>query len=194
MSQVRCFVGIPLPACIADPLVGACLALREADPAWRDEKWILPENLHITVKFLGMIDEEALPSLQEAIGTAVGPISEFELPFAGIHAHPNARRCRMLWASFFDPADACAALAESVQRAALGFGVEPETRAFRAHATLCRARRPKPVSEQGMDAAADALEAVPELMSVPSASLFTSRLTPRGPIYTEIGAWRLRGD
>lgn len=194
MSRVRCFVGIPLPAGIADPLAEACAALRKADRSWRDEKWVPAANLHVTVKFLGWVDESQLAALLDVIGEACEPHSAFELPFAGLRAVPGNRKPRMLWASFLDPTGSCTALAESVERAVLPFGIEQEERAFTPHVTLCRARRPKPLSQAGLDAAEAVLASAPGLMSVPSVSVFSSRLTPRGPIYSVIGAWCLRGD
>lgn len=194
MSGLRCFVGVPLPACIADPVLRACSAVKRTDRSWSDEKWVAPENLHLTLEFLGTLPESSLPDLRAALGAAVVVLPRFELPFSGLAAAPGSRRARMLWATFLDPDGACARLAEAIERAALPFGVEAETRAFRPHVTLCRARRPHAVSDQALLAATDALEGAPEFMSVPSVSLFSSRLTPRGPIYTEIDTWRMRGD
>lgn len=194
MTRVRCFTGIPLPVQISGPLVEACEAVRETDPSWRDEKWVPPQNLHVTLKFIGWLDEEVLDDLCSAVGGAVERRASFDLPFEGVVAVPTTRRCRMLWGSFLDPNGCCTALAEAIEEAVLAFGVEPERRAFRAHATLVRARRPKPMGEGALDAAARLIASAPGFMSVPSASLFTSRLTPHGPIYDQIGAWPLEGE
>ncbi len=194
MSAVRCFVGVPLASCLSGPLVRACDAIKAADPAWRDEKWVAEENLHLTLKFLGSLDEGHVPALTEALGVAVGKTERFELPVAGIRAVPGTKRCRMLWAAWLDPDGTCASLAESVDRAALAFGIALEERAFKPHATLCRARRPRSLEASALNAAELVLSAAPQSMSVGTVTLFASRLTPRGPIYSELASWHLWGE
>jgi len=78
--------------------------------------------------------------------------------------------------------------------AAKAFGVETEARPYTAHATLCRTRTPRRLDNSAQSAAASALEDATTSMSVPGISVFSSRLTPRGPIYSVIGSWRLRGE
>jgi 2'-5' RNA ligase len=194
VSGVRCFVGIPLPACVAEPVGRAAEAIRETDAAWRGEKWVREENLHVTLKFLGNLPEAESASLAEAVEDAVERHASFELALAGIHPIPQARRCRMLWLAFHDPNGACAALAECVSRVARAYGIDSDERPFSPHATLCRARRPKPVSRQALEVAENVLSSAPAAMSVPSVTVFTSRLTPRGPIYSPIGSRSLGGD
>jgi 2'-5' RNA ligase len=194
VNGIRCFVGIPLPPCIADPIAEAVSVIRESDRSWRDEKWVPRENMHVTLKFLGNLAEDEVEALAEAIGDAVATHHTFDLWLADVRAVPHLRRCRMLWATFLDTDGACAALARSVDRAAQAFGVEPDERAFVPHATLCRARRPRSLSGSALDAARAILADVSTPMSVPSATVFSSRLTPRGPIYSPIGSRSLRGD
>lgn len=193
MTGVRCFVGVPLPAHIANRLAQACAELRAADPGWEPEKWVASDNLHLTLKFLGDVDVTEIDAVSAALGETIGRFAAFELPVGRIHAQPDRRRAKMIWACFLDPEGSCERLASSIDGTAETFGIAPETRAYRPHATLCRARRPKPVSETALAAANSRLESLPGFLSVPSVSLFSSRLTPRGPIYTEIGAWHMRG-
>jgi 2'-5' RNA ligase len=193
VSKTRLFTGIPLPKDFSDALLRACDAVRETDPSWRDEKWVAAENLHVTLKFIGWMPDEAMSALLVEVGAAIEAVTPFELPFEGIRPVPGVRRARMLWGTFLDPDGACAALARSVERAVLPFGVEPETRPFSAHATLVRAHRPHAISDGAVSAASAVLREAPESMSVPSASLFSSTLTPRGPHYSEVGSWTLKG-
>ena len=101
----------------------------------------------------------------------------------------GGRRCRMLWATFADP-DANARLAASPSRRRLAFGVEAETTPF-PHVTLCRAPKRR-LSTRRLTGAERPLR--PPVRCQWALSLFSSRLTPRGPIYREIGAWRLGGS
>jgi len=193
-DTLRCFVGIPLGGEVVSWLFEAAEAIRSADPAWRGEKWVAEPNLHITVKFLGNLEAARINELDASVSRGLASQVAFELPFAGVRAVPNPRRCRMLWASCRDPDGECAALASEVERQALAFGVALERRPFVPHATLCRARTPKRLGGPAQEAVERLLDGAPESMSVPSATLFSSRLTPRGPIYDAVATWRLLGE
>ena len=194
MSGVRCFAGVALSTELETALARSCAALREGDPAWRDEKWVSPQNLHLTVKFFGDLPEAEVRPLCDALGTALPALAPFDLPVIGLRASGGLRRCRMLWGVLGDPEGACEGLHAAIEDAAVRFGVEPDTRAFAPHVTLCRARRPKRLAPTALTAAEAVLAEGPDSMSVVSLSVFTSRLTPRGPIYSEIGSWRLGGE
>jgi len=194
MSAVRCFAGVTPDPTLRRTLASCRDSVTSVDPRWRDEKWVAFANLHLTLHFIGDVDESDLDTLTARLGQALDAHAPFELPFASVTASPNARSARMLWARFADPDGACERLAETVRRASEGFGESASHRAFAAHVTLCRARRPHALSHEAVAAATDLVTRNAPTMSVPSATLLASRLTPRGPVYTEIGMWRLRGD
>jgi len=192
--SVRCFVGIELPDVTRKALADAGAALMAVDGTWRDQKWVAAENLHVTVHFVGSVAESLVPDLAEAIGTAVADLRGFELCGAHVSAVPGLRRCRMVWAAFDDPYGSCAELDSAVGAAASPFGEPPANRPFRAHVTLARARKPRPLLEQAVGAANDQLRAPSTSMSVRSATLFASRLTSAGPVYRRVKAWQLKGE
>jgi len=171
--------------------LSACSALRKADPAWRDAKWVPEANLHLTLAFLGDVEESRIPLLERRLAEVSHAHTRLMIPFEGLGARPSMRRARLLWARFADPQEACAALAADIAEAAADPGASPETRTFRAHVTLCRARRPMPVSRDALDAALEGASGVPRVLSVPSFTLCASRLTPRGAEYSPIGSWPL---
>jgi len=191
--SVRCFVGVELPESYAGPLTRAGAAIRELDRSWIGEKWVTPDNLHLTLAFIGSIAEGQLPALSSSIGDAIASHATFDIAFSGVRAVPSARRCRMLWADFVDPTGACSLLATTIEDAAAAYGATAEDRPFKAHITLCRARRPKRISEAALEGARSVLDAIPRSMSVREVTLFSSRLTPRGPVYSKVDAWSLRG-
>lgn len=191
MSRVRCFVGLPLPAEVVRPLVSACETVRREAPAWREEKWVAEANLHVTVAFFGSVAEEAVPGLLGAVGAAVGGSVAFDLRFTRVRAVPGPQRCRMLWADFDDTDGLCALLADRVLRAAQPFGAEIPDRPFHAHVTLARARHPRALAARAVEAAERVAQRVPETMSVASATLFASTLTPAGSVYEILGNWPL---
>jgi RNA 2',3'-cyclic 3'-phosphodiesterase len=70
---MRAFLGIDLDDDLRDELAALCDALRDAAPTWRGEKWVPRDNLHLTLRFLGEIDSESLPSLRQALAGASRP-------------------------------------------------------------------------------------------------------------------------
>lgn len=193
MATIRCFVGIPLPEHISQPLLVACEAIRSADPSWFDARWVAAQNLHVTLHFIGPVEESELGTLTRALDAEVD-FDPFELPLEGIAAVPGPRRARMIWGTLLDPEGACARLAEQVERAALAVGAAPDERAFKPHVTLCRAKRPQPLSAIALEDAQACLNGPGGKMSVARATLFSSRLSPRGPVYTALRDWHARGE
>lgn len=101
-----------------------------------------PQNVHLTLKFLGDVRPEDLND----ISAALTPIGEKHLPF-GISTHdfgafPNPRRARVFWAGVGDGADKLKSLASDVDTTLEPLGFQHETRAYAPHFTLARARRP----------------------------------------------------
>lgn len=186
MSGVRTFIGIPLPDEARDALMTACEAVRASDRHWRGEKWVPRENLHITLKFLGDVAEDAAAPLADAVGEVADSHHGFRLLTSELRTVPNAHRARMIWCTFLDPDGECAALVDSLDRACVRFGARPEDRAFAPHATLVRARTPRPLSAAALEEAMTVARTMPSAMSVPSITLFASRLTPGGPVYSAL--------
>ena len=186
MSGVRTFVGIPLPYELKAALAEARTAFVGSDHSWRDQKWVSPENLHITLTFVGNVDTLAVEDLADAVESAVSAHSVFDLPVSGLRAVPNPRRATMLWLAFADIQGLCGALAADIKRATLAFGAMPDERAFSPHATLVRARSPKRADSEALADAQAALSPAGTTVSVGSVTLFASELTRHGPIYSDV--------
>lgn len=194
MAGVRTFVAIELPADVRDSIAGAGVAVRDCDPDWRTEKWVDERNLHVTLAFMSAVPEAELDTMCETVGVVASRHCSFQLDVDSLQPRPTTRRAAMLWVAFRDPSGACAELARDLGDVLASYGAESTRRAFKAHATLCRARRPRPVSARDIRAAQERLDRGPRSMSVPFVSVFTSRLTPHGPVYTVIDTRRLRGE
>jgi len=189
--SIRAFIALELPDSARDILLSAGGAVRDADPRWRGEKWVPACNLHVTLKFLGTVGEDALDALGESMVAELEGSTPFELELAGLRATPRPRDARMLWGMLNDPDGACCDLAERVERAALAIGVPPEQRAFSPHVTLVRARRPHAITADALSSGDDVIRTSRASVSVARASLFSSRTLPTGPEYRAIGEWQL---
>ena len=186
---MRCFVAIELDADTRTALSQIGDAIRDHDAAWAGEKWVRPDNLHVTVAFLGDVAEGTIEPLSSAIGQRLAATHAFELPFTGLRAVPAARRASMLWAAYGDPDRRGAGLAAAIAEECRAFDIALEDRAFQAHITLVRARRPRHVGEALSDILVASATRIPEFLSVPSATLLTSTLTKTGPIYRPLVSW-----
>ena len=100
-------------------------------------RWVAPENYHLTVAFLGGVDEERLAEMIEAVRDAAAHLTAFDVPLDSVGAFPNARKPRVVWAGPARAVPAFGALCGAVRSplAALGFTFEPHAD---AHVTLAR--------------------------------------------------------
>jgi 2'-5' RNA ligase len=131
----RCFVAVSLvdPARTA---VAEYLASLRATVA--GVGWVRPEQLHLTLKFLGNVAPARIAALEARLIEAVGVIEACTAEVAGVGAFPNLARPQVLWVGVRAPS--LAALADAVEASAAAEGFARETRPFRPHVTLGRVR------------------------------------------------------
>jgi len=185
IATLRSFVAILLPDELRGRLGLEIEALRRHAAG---VAWVAAENLHITLKFLGGVEEARLAEVTAALERAT-TVPAFDVTVRGLGAFPTPRRPRVVWAGT-TAAPAFVRLAEDVDRALGGLGFPPEGRGFTPHVTLGRVREP------GRDPAlAAALEAGATRpfgqLRVARASLMRSDLSPRGARYTELAGFSL---
>jgi RNA 2',3'-cyclic 3'-phosphodiesterase len=191
VNGIRSFVALELPGHVTAALLGAGEAIRQAAPDWRGEKWVAEPNLHVTLKFLGTVDTATLGRLRDSLTSSLQAHEVFEMRLEGVRGAPRARHA-MLWATFSDAGGSCAALATTVEAAAASCGLERDERRFVPHVTLVRARRARRLSADSLTSANAMLAEQDISMSVLSATLFASTLTPRGPVYERLDTWAFR--
>jgi 2'-5' RNA ligase len=165
-------------------------AIERLRPVARDVAWIVPGNLHLTLKFLGEVSETRIESVARALCEASLAAAAFEARIRGLGAFPSAGRPRVVWAGVTDGAAEMIALARNVDAALAALGLPRDERPFSPHVTLGRVRRPghNPALS---DALGGAAEREFGQMRVPSVSLMRSELGPRGARYTELATVRL---
>jgi len=170
-------------------VTGACdgliRKLRETIP---DVNWTPRENLHATLKFLGSFPPERVPELVRTFWRVAREGRPLEARITGLGGFPSMRSPAVLWLGLED-SGALATLANAVETAAQGFGVEAEQRPFSAHLTIGRARRGGRIRDVDGKLAGFAFESAP--FRIGSMMLYRSQLTPRGPIYTILESFSL---
>lgn len=174
---MRLFVAVNFGENVRQRMHEAGDALRAVAPQLR---WVSPERLHLTVRFLGEQPISMVPELRTALDGAVAGHGDAPLLLGGVGAFPNFRRARVLWLGVA-PHPRLELLYHDVEAACVELGLEPEGRAFRPHVTL--ARVPDGVPEQTLRDLSRAARAVDfrEALSVESVDLMASEQTPAGP-------------
>lgn len=135
---MRCFVAVVPPV---EAMVSLRDDLARTRTRWPELSWVPSERWHVTVAFLGDVDEARRTALEGAL-TPLGATSQMSLAVSGAGWFPNARRARILWAGITGDVDELTGLARQTSRAASRVIGPSAERAFRPHITVARARRP----------------------------------------------------
>jgi 2'-5' RNA ligase len=185
---MRCFVALVLPDPVKKLLVQVQDALRRADA---DVKWVEEENLHLSLKFLGNLDEDASDRLKGLLGVEALAWSAMDLTYGGVGTFPERGAPRVIWAGCTGEIGKLAALAAAIERCAEQVGVPREHHPFVAHLTLGRVRSDRNVKRL--------LSAIENQRQVPLGKdrakefvLMQSTLGQKGPTYNPIADFGLR--
>ena len=185
-GTVRAFVAIEPPAGLRDALAGVPAAA--SLPPGASVRWTPPENLHLTLRFLGDTPEEQLAPLADTLDAIAAGAPPFELEPGGAGAYPEERNARVLWVGLVDADRKLRRLRNQVEAAVRGLGWKREGRPFQPHLTLARLRRPVRLPAGGW------LEAVPRCrFAVKEVALIRSTLKPAGAVYDVLHRASLAG-
>jgi len=154
-------------------------------------KWERPEKLHITLKFLGGVDDERVAGLLTALQSVGAAIDPFHFEVAGTGAFPSAQNPRVLWLGINDQKEKLLELAASVDDACTQLGFEAETRRFSPHLTIARIREPHRATDLGQTHVENKFGPVQCVCG--ELVLFESHLGRGGSVYTKFAAAKLRG-
>lgn len=190
---LRLFVAIQLP----EPVRGA---LRETQTQLksvlspRSVAWTRPENLHLTLRFLGNVDAVRLPDLRKSLRDAVAANAPFEAVCGQLGCFPNLRFPRVIWAGVQDADDRLRKLHHAINHTVGRVAERPAEKRFTGHVTLGRPKTIQPSDAQQL--ARFVAAASGRLFGewrVTEVELIQSRLSPEGSRYTTLDAFPLSG-
>jgi 2'-5' RNA ligase len=157
-------------------------------------RWVKPEQLHLTLKFLGDVDLREIPEVCAAVARATATVPPFTLRIAGAGAFPNLGHPRTVWLGADEGVGEMSVLHERIDEALAELGFRAEHRQFRPHLTIGRVRN----AESGMSALAEALsenrDFVAGVIDVDEVVTFSSELERSGPIHEPLATAALEGD
>jgi len=193
METIRAFIAIPLPGSLLDRLVDLQRKLERRIPD-RSVRWVRPEGIHLTLKFLGDTSAEKLPDIKQALAAVARHAPACSFAAGGLGCFPNTRRPRVVWVGVQEPTGRLVALQEAIEEVMAPLGYAPERRGFAPHLTLGRVRRR--VSPQDVAAVGEVVAGtnVATLAEVPGEAfaLIRSVLKPSGAEYTHLADFALQ--
>lgn len=186
MSLLRAFIAIELPSSIQNAIQQETAALCQALDR-SIVRWVPPQNVHLTLKFLGDVSPSNLGLLKQMIEVEASQYEPFDLSVGGCGSFPNPKRARIIWVGIQAPAT-LSVLQHSIETAAARLGYPPEDRPFSPHLTIGRVSQH--ISGDGQQRLRQALEKTQISLlgstRVDAIHLFRSDLQPSGPIYTTL--------
>jgi len=184
--MLRSFVAVEIPAEIQSALARSTALLQKALPKPLI-RWVAPQNVHLTLKFLGDVSPANLERLAEALKTEAVAHETFDMSVGGLGAFPNPRRARVIWIGLEAPA-ALMALLRGVETVTARLGYTSEDRPFSPHLTIGRVG--KNVSGTDFQRICTSLEGATVgalgTLRVDAVHIFKSDLQPGGSVYTHL--------
>lgn len=184
---MRTFIAFKLPEEVIASLGDLQKALKQQGLKLR---WVHPDNIHLTLKFLGDISAEEIPAVKRVIRTVSRSQTVFSLEAKGLGVFPTVKKAQVLWSGIHGDVKRLGDFQSNLDRALAGMGFEPEKRAFRGHLTLGRIKR-----RVDGRVLASAISRFGSFVSPPLTAerliLFKSDLKPSGAVYQELFAENL---
>lgn len=147
-------------------------------------KMVSLDNIHLTLKFLGDIEEETVPDIEKILVSAAQGVRQFELELHGVGVFPNLGHINVVWIGVYG-ADALKGVAEYIDEKLVEFGFEKEARGFTPHMTIARVKGGRNLDRLQMLVKENASTDFGK-QRIEKLYLKKSVLTPKGPIYSTV--------
>ena len=189
-DTIRTFIAIKLPDHVQT-------RLREVQEQLKEYKikitWSRPENIHLTLKFLGDIKPEMATSVGRVMEEAAKDFRPMTLCSQAVGFFPNVKRPRVIWTGISGQTDALGQLCEKLDLGLSGLGFQKEARNFTGHLTLGRVKGGG-TPDLFIEIMKKFQDMSTEAFTVDSVNLYKSKLMPSGPIYTKLLSVPLKAE
>lgn len=187
MARTRTFVAVELDEAVRNRLVSLQESFARVVP---DVKWVEVENLHVTLLFLGEVDDREIPKVCRLIQEEVGERPPFSLSIEHVGCFGNPRRPRTIWVGVGEGAEELVEIHDALEIPMQELGYRREERRFQPHITLGRVKGDHPSNELPAELTRRASwsaggQEVSEIL------VMGSELTRNGPVYTVLGRAKL---
>jgi 2'-5' RNA ligase len=181
LTEVRAFVAVDLASAVKIQ-IGQIMG--QLKPLGSMIRWVRPEGMHLTLKFLGEIAEDRLTTVYRAVEQSVAGISPFSFVLAGLGGFPNLRRPRVIWLGVPRGGESLKRLQEQVENQLAQCGFPAEKRGYSPHLTIGRVK-----SLHGIQPLLDRLSSISfesEEIPVSAVKVMRSQLRPTGAEYSAL--------
>ncbi len=162
--------------------------LRKADA---NVKWVDPGSMHLTIKFLGNVPEEQIPSISDRLEKIASETASFDVSLESLGVFPKWEYVRVLWIGIGEGGGRVKALAEHVEEAMFQEGFSKEKRSFSPHVTIGRARSSK--NKEKLKEIAASIEVNPVPIHISRVVLFKSEFSSTGAVHTPLSVLGFSG-
>jgi 2'-5' RNA ligase len=180
-NKIRCFIAIELSQEIKETLGKIESELQKSVSG---VKWVKPDNIHLTLKFLGNVDEGTVENIKKIMNEVAKDAKPFKMKLSQAGAFPSPSRPRVIWVGIDDENKKSSHSVNLIEEKVSSLGIEKENRAFHPHLTLARVKFLK--DKSSVQNAFVSLKVPSTEMTAAKITLFQSKLTPQGSIYTAL--------
>jgi 2'-5' RNA ligase len=189
MQTIRSFIAIELSDEARSVLADLQNRLKAVVPP-KTVRWTAPQNIHLTLHFLGEVEVNEVEQVSQAVKTAASNCRPFSLTLTGLGCFPNTRRPRIVWVGVRDKTETLVALHQNLGEGLNVINFKPEDRPYSPHLTIGRVKNglPRRQLTQLGEVLDQEIRLIGELatLNVAELSLIKSELTPSGPVYTPL--------
>jgi len=188
MEQIRWFIAIELSGELKQALTRLQSGLKSGSRT--PVRWVDPNSIHLTLKFLGDIDINMTGKITAAMEEAVRGLHPFQIEMSGLGVFPNPRRVQVVWVGLTGEVEKLAQLQKRIETGLIPLGFAAESRSFTPHLTLARVRdRATPYEREDLGRLIEGTRLEADYrMNVASVHLMKSQLTKEGPVYSRISS------
>ncbi|HQQ67323.1 MAG TPA: RNA 2',3'-cyclic phosphodiesterase [Candidatus Cloacimonadota bacterium] len=182
---MRLFVALEVPQVLKEELIRILEGLKRLSPGGIN--WVTPDNLHLTLNFIGEAPDHLLKEIQQAISLEAAKLSAANLQAEGFELFP-AKYPRLLWLKLSGEDRALQSFNRNLLKALRTLDLDADAKALKLHITLGRIKAPQ---KPDFERAVLAHPITHDVLSWDTISLYRSALRPQGPIYTQLQQYNL---
>jgi len=185
---IRSFIAIEIPDFIRSQVADLQDEMRRLHS---HVSWVAPRNIHVTMKFLGNIQESLVLQIGNILGEVSSRTRPFEITIENLGFFPNPRRPRVLWVGVTDRQQRLKSLFQEIEKGLLPLGFMREKRGFTPHLTIGRVR-----NSRGINEVVDKMRSYhfpSQSFAAKEAVLLKSTLKPTGAVYEALGRFEFKG-
>jgi 2'-5' RNA ligase len=187
MPAIRSFIAIETPPEVKVDIAKVLEGLRTTNA---DVRWESIEKFHITLKFLGNVDEPRLNSLADRLEEALVAFAPFNMTYQGVGCFPNQHHPRVIWIGAENEDGSLIKIQETAEKVAEGMGLQREERQFHPHITIGRVKGPKNL--KALVSGLGNASFNPHAAIIKDVLLMKSDLKPTGSMYSVLRTYQLK--